>query len=95
MTLQTRADITGADAKVVLGVAGSRARVIWITATTGIARFGDINVSSSRGVVIPGGTVPAEFIAPQNGADQSDSYHLDLCYVYVPSGTVVSITFGT
>ena len=90
MTVTTAVDIVGANGKVALGAAGRRARRIFLTAIGGNARFGDVNVSSTQGAQIIQ-SVP--FTAPDNGADPTDAYDLSLTYVYVPSGTTVSVTF--
>lgn len=90
MQPQTKADISGDDAKHALGSVGFYATLILLTASGGIARYGDTNVTSSRGVVLPEGVMVT---IPQNTTDRPDVYDLSACFVYVPSGTTLSVTW--
>lgn len=92
MTVNTEADIVGANAKVALGAANQYARRIWLTAHgSSNARFGDVNVAAARGVELPA-DVECTFSA--SDADVSDRINLALAYVYVPSGTTVTVAWG-
>ncbi len=91
MQPQTAADISGDNAKHALGASGVYAAVIFLCATGGPARFGDINVGSSRGVEL---TPDVEVTIPQNTTDRPDRYDLGQCYVYVPSGTTLTYSWA-
>lgn len=91
MTIQTRADITGADAKVVIGTAGQAARRIFLTPTGGKCRFGDTSVSATRGVEL---NTDVETTVSANDSDISDRIDLTQVYAYVPSGTTLTVTWA-
>ncbi len=96
MTIRTVADIIGADAKVALIALAStgpiKARRIWLTAHgSSNARFGDTNVAAARGEELPA-DVQCTFSA--SDADITDNIDLSTAFVYVPSGTTVTVTLG-
>lgn len=94
MTIQTSADIAGANKAVPLSaIVGSQpARRIWLCAHgSSNARFGDVNVAAARGVELPQDTLQT-FSA--SDADATDGIDLVNAYVYVPSGTSVSVAWG-
>lgn len=91
MTAQTIADISGGNAKVPLtATRGLRARSLYLTATGGTARWGDTNVGSARGNELVE-NVPTRI--DQNGADPTDALDLTTFYLYVPSGTTVTVSW--
>lgn len=95
MTLHTLPDVIGGStATRLVSTPGPRARWIAIAAETGssaVASIGDANVSATRGVDIP---IAIPFILPENGADPTDSYDLYNTWVFVPTGTTLTITYG-
>jgi len=93
MTIQTAADIVGANAKVAISTTqGQFARRLWLAATGGTARFGDTNVSATRGTSLAASTV-TQFAASE--ADITDRLDLTQAFLYVPTGTTVSVTWAT
>ena len=89
MTIQTLADITLTGAKVQLTTLNNL-RATWIKfAATAGGRVGDVNVSSTRGLLIQANVV-TEF--PRDSFDQS-LIDLSTVYLFGSSGTV-SITYG-
>ena len=92
MTPTSVADIVGANAKVALAVVGQRARHIVLTPLGGNARVGDVNVAAAQGAALIQ-NVPT--ILPPNGADPTDCYDLSHVYVYVPSGTTITVSYFT
>lgn len=92
MTIQTSADIAGAQTVALSAIVGSQpARRIWLTPTGGNARFGDKNVGSARGVELIQNTM-STFSA--SDADPTDGIDLVNAYVYVPNGTTLTVTWG-
>ena len=92
MTIQTRADIAGADAKVALSsTQGVKARRIWLTASGGTARFGDANVAVGRGVICPQNVLVT---ISASDADPTDTIDLTIASVYVPTGTTLTVSWG-
>jgi hypothetical protein len=92
MTIQTEADIAGANAKVqISSTAGAQARRLWLCAFGGNARFGDVNVAAARGVELKQ-DVPAVFSA--SDGDATDTIDLTAAYAYVPSGTTLTVSWG-
>lgn len=91
MTISSIADIAGDNAAHQLAGSG-RARRIFLTSLTGASRFGDANVSSSRGVSLPAG-VPV--VISVSDADLGDGFDLSKCYAYVATGATLTISYGT
>lgn len=93
MTITSRADIAGADAKVAISTTpGAQARSLWLTATgSSNARFGDTNITSARGIALTA-NVQSTFNA--NAGDPTDVIDLTTSYVYVPTGTTISVSWG-
>lgn len=98
MTIRTLADFIGADAKVQLvqppadGASKDFARRIWLTAHgSSNARFGDTNVGAARGVELPADAI---VVISASDADIADRIPLIQQFLYVPSGTTVTVTFG-
>lgn len=91
MVIQTQADIVGANAKVALGTAGQRARRLFLTPTGGKCRFGDVNVAAARGVEL---NTDVETTISASDADETDSMDMSTVYVYVPSGTTLTVAWG-
>lgn len=91
MTITTAADITGDNAKHVLGTAGQRARRIFLTSTGANSRFGDTNVAAAQGVELP---KDIEVTISASDGDISDSIDLSAAFVYVPSGATLTVSFG-
>lgn len=87
MTIESSADIIGANAAVSLGAAPLRARSVLLTALGGNARLGDANVGATRGAALVQ-NVPVRIDA--SAADPVDAMSLPNLYVYVPSGTTVT-----
>lgn len=92
MTVQTVADIVGANTKVPIGAAGQRTRRLMITASGGAARFGDTNAAAARGLLLPQ-NVPVTISA--SDADRTDTMDLGSVYAYIPSGTTLTVAFLT
>jgi hypothetical protein len=90
MTLRTIADIAGANTTVQIATSG-RARKLFFTSVTAASRFGDINTGAARGVSLPAG-IPVTIGA--SDADIADGFQLSECYVYVPSGTTLTVAIG-
>ncbi len=88
MQMYTIADITGDSAAHQIAPA---ARVIIVSATGGALRVGDVNVSATRGANVPQNTA---LILPPDGSDVSGKYPGGTVYVYVPSSSTASITYG-
>ncbi len=94
MTITTIADVAGANTTTRLSSVSSpapRARILIITATGGTARAGDSLTAAARGVLLPA-SVPVTFEA--SAADITDSFSLYDFFVYTPSGTTLTITYG-
>ena len=91
MTVQTLADITGDNAKHQISTNGILARWVILGAVGGAVRFGDTNVSSSRGASIPSG---ATVLLPCLTADAWSGYNLSQMYAYVPNSATLTITYG-
>jgi hypothetical protein len=92
MQIYTIADIAGANAAVAIGTAPQQARALFLTATGGKARFGDLaNVAAAQGMELPQ-DVPVIIRASE--ADKFDHIQLGQAAVYVPSGTTVTVAFG-
>lgn len=91
MTPQTLPDIVGPQTTALVATAGTRrARHVCFTCTgTGPVRWGDANVSATRGQAIPSGV---SVITPANEGDIVDSLDLAAINVYVPSGTTLTVT---
>ncbi len=92
MVIQTAADIVGANAKVAVGNSGTRARRLFLTPHgSSAARFGDTNVAAARGVELPADIMS---VISASDADVTDSFDLSTVYLYVPSGTTVTVAWG-
>lgn len=92
MVIQSAVDIAGGNAAVALAAAPRRARRIFLTATgSSNARFGDANVTATRGVALQGGVM--EIISASDG-DIGDAIDLSEAFVYLPTGTTLSIAWG-
>ncbi|HXI42317.1 MAG TPA: hypothetical protein VNH83_20205 [Bryobacteraceae bacterium] len=92
MTVHTIADIVGSSTAVrLVATPGLRARWILFCSEVGVSNVGDANVSASRGVDLPA-AVPVIF--PQNGADQTDAYDLYNTWVFVPTSSTLTVTYG-
>lgn len=94
MTIKTIADISGDNAAHQISTdVYAKARFVSFTVTGGVARIGDSNVSSSRGVAM---AQNATYTLPTDGAENGfDGYALSQIYAYVPTGSTLSITYGT
>ncbi len=91
MTLHSVTDITGTGSPIALSATlGTRARRIFLTALTAVARFGDSAITATRGVELPIG-VPVTISA--SDADIGDSIDLSTVYVIQTGGTV-SVSYG-
>ena len=88
MQLYTIADITGDSAAHAIAPA---AREIIISATGGALRVGDASVSATRGANVAQNTT---LVLPPDGSDVTAKYPAGTVYVYVPSSTTASITYG-
>ena len=96
--LGTIADISGSGSAVKLATSGS-AHWIQFTAPTGNAsavRYGDSNVSSSRGAIIAagGGDLLPVLHVPGGGQASDSLYQFSTIYVYIASGDSLSVTWG-
>jgi hypothetical protein len=92
MTINTATDITGDDAAHQIASASKQCRRLWLCATGGKARFGDANVSSTRGVELP---QDIEVMFSASDSDPTDTIQLDQCYAYVPMSTTLTISWGS
>jgi hypothetical protein len=93
MTIHTIADIIGGSATVALtATQGIFARRIWLTSLTAASRFGDASTSASQGVSLPT-NVPVVISA--SDADITDRIDLTKAYVYVASGSTVTVSYAT
>lgn len=92
MTIHSVADIVGNSTAVQISATeGLRARRLFLCAqTTSNARFGDANVTATQGVELPKDTV---VVISASDADPMDTIDLTKAYVYVPSGTTVTVTW--
>ncbi len=88
MQMYTIADITGDSAAHQIAPA---ARMIVVSATGGALRVGDINVTATRGANVAQNT---SIILPPDGSDITAKYPAGTVYVYVPSSTTASISYG-
>ncbi len=92
MQIYSIADIAGDNAAHAIGADPQQARAIFLTATGGNARFGDLaNVGAARGVELP---KDVEVTIRASEADKFDHIQLNQAAVYVPSGTTLTIAFG-
>lgn len=92
MQAYTIADITGDNAKHQLSATpGQRARWVCFSALGGPMRVGDTNVAAARGASVPQNQT---VIWPEDGADATSGFDLSMVYLYVPSGTTATITYG-
>ena len=96
MQTYTLPDITPGGTKVALSTViptTSANRAIWInmTATGSTIRYGDVNVGSGQGQVLPTG-IP--FLTHPRGDNPQQPYMLSQVYVYGSGGDKVSITYG-
>lgn len=92
MVIHSLPDIVGGNAKVQISATnGLTARRLFLTATGGTARFGDVNVGAAQGVQLPMGV---EVTISASDADVTDSIPLIQAYLYVPSSTTVTISYG-
>lgn len=92
MTLNTIADISGDGAKHQIGLVNQECRRLWLTSLTGASRFGDVNVSATRGVALTAG-VECTFAA--SDSDPTDTIHLDQAYVFVPNSDTLTVAWGS
>ena len=92
MTITTVADFTSGGSAQQIAAASKECRRLWLTATVAAARFGDASVASGQGVELP---VGIEVTIAASDSDPTDTIHLDQCYLYVPSGSTVSVTWGS
>jgi hypothetical protein len=96
--LGTLPDVTGTGATVALTSNASLA-VRWVQIVTpvgnaAVVRWGDSNVSVSRGAMIPPGY--GQFVPPlpQNqNAPQQNTFLLSRVYVYIANGDTISVTY--
>ncbi len=92
MTLHTLPDIAGSSTAVrLVATSGLKARWIKVTSEVGVSNIGDASVSATQGVDCPVG-VPVTL--ESNGADATDVYDLYNTWVWVPSGSTLTITYG-
>lgn len=91
MTIQTLPDFVGNNTAVVLAATG-RAKRIWLTSLSAGTRVGDANTGAARGVDIVQ-NVP--FVLSASNADETDFLFLNQVYVYVPTGSTLTVTYGT
>lgn len=92
MTVHTLPDIAGTSlATRLVATSGPRARWILLASEVGVSNVGDSLVSATRGVDLPIG-IPV--LLPENGADPTDTYDLFNTYVFVPSGSTLTVTYG-
>ena len=92
MTITTVADFTHSASAQPIATASQECRRLWLTALSIAARFGDGNVAATQGVELP---VGIEVTIAASDSDPTDTIHLDQCYLYVPSGSTVSVTWGS
>ena len=96
--LGTVADITGSGAAVQIATSGA-AQWVQITAPSGngaVVRFGDSNVSISRGAIVAAGGgqfLPPIPVGPSAGA-ATGLYQLSTIYCYIANGDKVTVTWG-
>lgn len=92
MTLHTLPDVVGdSTAKRLVSTPGARARWIKLCSEVGVSNVGDASVLAAQGVDLPAG-VPVTL--ESNGADPTDVYDLYNTWVFVPSGSTLTITYG-
>ncbi len=91
MQIYTLPDITGDNAAHQLSATSIGALAIYIAAVGGACRFGDSNVSATRGVNVPQNDHAIDISAI---GEIPLSINLSKCYVYVPSGATATISYG-
>lgn len=94
MTIQTQADIAGAGAKVAIGAAGQYARRLFLCATGGAARFGDTNVTATRGVELPQDEPVTISASDGDIADRITLGPQGNAWVFAPLSTTVTVSWG-
>ena len=92
MTITTVADFTHSASAQPIATASQECRRLWLTALSIAARFGDVNVAAAQGIELAADRITT--IAASD-SDPTDTIHLDQCYLYVPSGSTVSVTWGS
>jgi hypothetical protein len=92
MTINTAADFTSSGSAQQIASASKECRRLWLTAIGVAARFGDANVGAAQGVELPVG-IEVTFAA--SDSDDTDTIHLDQCYLFVPSGSTVTVSWGS
>lgn len=90
MTITSLADVVGASTTTAIAASPKRARWISFCALSGNARMGASNAAAAVGVQLVQ-NVPQTYWS----ADGADSIDLSKMYLYTPSGTTVTITYGT
>lgn len=90
MQVNSLPDIVGDNTAHVIGQVGVTARWVTIGAIGGALRFGDGNVGAARGVNIAQNT--AKTIEAES--DITAVLDLSLLYVYVPTGSTATISYG-
>ena len=88
MILGSIADVTGAGATVQLSATSLPVKQLFLSCSTATARFGDTNVTASRGVALSSTTVNT--FTPGPGYDALDLVN---AYVYLPAASVLSISY--
>ena len=90
-------DITGTGATVQLTASSITVRWVQLVTPTGnaaVVRWGDSNVSVSRGAIIaPGGGQFVPPIPPNQNAPSQNTVNLSTLYLYIASGDKVSVTY--
>jgi hypothetical protein len=97
MQFYTAADIVGAGTQTQLSVlfpGQTFCKEILLEVVSGAAgaRFGDSNVSASRGLQIPNSVAPT--ILRSTVADITDKFNLTEAFVFVPAGVTLSVMIG-
>lgn len=90
MTITSLADVVGASTTTAIAATPKRARWVALCALSGTARVGASNAAATVGVQIIQ-NVPQTLWS----AGEADSIDLSKLYLYTPSGTTVTITYGT
>jgi hypothetical protein len=86
MVIRSLPDITGTGSPIPLvATPGTRARRIFLTALSAVARFGDASITATRGVELP---VGVEVTISCSDADMTDLIDLSTACVLQSGGTV-------
>lgn len=95
MTIIPLPDVVGASSAIAISTFTTqpvRARRIFLTAvTTSTARLGDSTVSATKGVALPAAQT---VIVSASDGDIGDGIDLTRTFLFVPTGTTVTLSIG-